>query len=119
MAYSVTLLGDHKGYTRSRVNGAEYVVDAAIDITSYTNGGETISASDLGLSTITAAHVTGQEQVNGIATIECVAVTGAYASSSSFNILFLQPSATPQLLEEEADSSTTVGTVRVRVFGNL
>lgn len=118
MANTVTLLTDHKGFSRSRVVGDEYVVDAAIDITSYTNGGETINASDLGLSSITSALVTGQEAVNGIATIECVAETGAYASSSSFNILFLQPSATPQVLEEEANT-TNIGTVRVRVFGNL
>jgi hypothetical protein len=118
LTYSVTFLTDHKGYSRSRVSGDEYFVDVALDITSYTNGGETITASSVGLSSITSALVTGQEAVNGIATIECTAVTGAYASASTFNVLFLQPSASPQLLEEEANT-TNIGTVRVRVYGNL
>jgi hypothetical protein len=120
VAHTITLLGDHKGYTRSRVNGAEYVVDAAIDITTYDSAGdvgELITASELGLSSITAVEITGQEAVNGIAAIRTDS-SGDYESSSSFKILFLQPSATPQLLEEEADD-TNIGIVRVRAYGNL
>ena len=119
MAYSVTLLGDHKGYTRSRVNGAEYVVDAAIDITSYTGGGETITASSLGLSTITAVSITGQETTTVFSHIE-VSSSGAYTSDSSFQIKVtnlvdgIEP--TPESI---AEGSGDLGVFRVRVFGNL
>ena len=36
MAHTVTILADSKGFTRPRVSGDEYVVDAVLDITSYT-----------------------------------------------------------------------------------
>jgi len=121
LAHTITLLSDHKGYTRSRVNGAEYVVDAAIDITTYDSAGdvgELITASELGLSSITAVEITGQEAVNGIAAIKTDS-SGDYESSSSFKILFLQPSASdPHVFEEEADD-TNIGIVRVRAYGNL
>lgn len=120
MTHTVTLLADHKGFTKPRANGDEYMVDAAIDITAYDsagNVGELITASSLGLSTITTVEITGQEAVNGIAAIK-TDTSGNYESSSSFKILFLQPSATPELLAEEADD-TNIGIVRIRVFGLL
>ena len=58
MAHTVTLVANHKGFTRPRVLGDEYVVDASIDITSYTTGGEVITASSLGLKTINCAFIT-------------------------------------------------------------
>ncbi len=57
MANTVTLLADHKGYTRPRVMGDEYVVDASIDITTY-SGPEVVTASSLGLSRINRAVIT-------------------------------------------------------------
>ena len=36
MTATVTLIADHKGVTTPRVMGDEYVVDAFVDITSYT-----------------------------------------------------------------------------------
>jgi len=112
MAYSVTLLGDHKGYTRSRVNGAEYVVDAAIDITAYTPTGEVITASSLGLASITSAVITGEEvAANGFSII--TGTDGSYTSNSSFSILGFVRAIGVEL------TATDVGVVRVRVFGNL
>ena len=57
MAHTTTRLADHKGFTRPRVQGDEYTIDADINITSYTTGGEVIPASELGLSRITSAHI--------------------------------------------------------------
>ncbi len=57
MTHTVTLLADHKGYTRPRVMGDEYMVDASIDISSYTANGEVITASSLGLSRINRAMI--------------------------------------------------------------
>ena len=65
MANTVTLLADHKGFTRPRVVGDEYMVDASIDITSY-GAPETVTAASLGLSRINRAMIVeiggGQQQ---------------------------------------------------------
>ena len=57
MAHTTTRLADHKGFTRPRVKGDEYTIDAEINISSYTTGGEVIPASELGLSRITSAQI--------------------------------------------------------------
>ena len=59
MTHTVTLISDHLGSDKPRVVGNEYVVDASIDITSYTANGETITASSLGLSEISCVVVSG------------------------------------------------------------
>ena len=64
MAHTVTLIADHKGFTRPRVSGDEYFVDAHINITAYVAGGVTVTASSLGLATINSAMVTGQEALD-------------------------------------------------------
>ncbi len=56
MAHTVTLLADHKGYTRPRVMGDEYMVDASIDITTY-SAPEVVTAASLGLSRINRAMI--------------------------------------------------------------
>jgi len=65
LAHTVTLLADHKGFTRPRVVGDEYMVDASIDITSY-SAPEEVTAASLGLSRINRAVITriggGQQQ---------------------------------------------------------
>jgi len=65
LTHTVTLLADHKGYTRPRVVGDEYMVDASIDITSY-SAPEQVTATSLGLSRINRAVITriggGQQQ---------------------------------------------------------
>ena len=58
MAHTVTLVANHKGFTRPRVLGDEYVVDASIDIQTYTTGGVVITAASLGLKTINCAFIT-------------------------------------------------------------
>ncbi len=119
MTYTVTLLTDHKGFSRSRVVGDEYVVDAAINITGYTAGGETITASSLGLSNINSVSLTGQETTTLFSHIE-VSSEGAYTSDSSFQIKVtnlvdgIEP--TPESI---AEGSGDLGMFRVRVYGNL
>ena len=65
MANTVTLLADHKGFTRPRVMGDEYMVDASIDIQTY-SAPEVVTAASLGLSRINRAVITriggGQQQ---------------------------------------------------------
>ena len=50
MTHTTTILADHKGMTTPKVSGDEYYVDANINITSYTEDGEIITAAELGLS---------------------------------------------------------------------
>ena len=65
MAHTVTLLADHKGYTRPRVVGDEYMIDASIDIQTY-SAPEVVTADSLGLSRINRAMIVeiggGQQQ---------------------------------------------------------
>ena len=114
MTHTVTLLADHKGYTRPRVVGDEYMVDANINITSYTEDGEIITASSLGLSTITAVVITGAEVASGVALERFVVELnsdGDYESTSSFALV----GTTASSGAESANSD--LGIVRVRVYG--
>lgn len=119
MAHTVTLLADHKGVTRPKVSGDEYVVDAVIDITTYVNGlndGNIITAESLGLSTITSAHITGQENISFTGVI-VINGAGAYSSSSQFLLLVQELfQATPA---EASNGDTTTFAFKVRVYGNL
>ena len=54
LAFTVTILADHKGHTGPRVSGDEYFVDAVIDVTSHVAAGAVIPAAQFGLETITA-----------------------------------------------------------------
>ena len=120
MTHTVSLLADHKGFVKPRANGDEYMVDAVIDITEYNNaagGGNVITASSLGLSSITSAYITGQENLTYTGVIMCAAETGLYESNDSFNLLVQQLlQATPA---EETDADTTTYSFRVRVHGQL
>lgn len=112
MAHTVTIIADHKGYTTPRVSGDEYFVDAAIDITAYVAGGVVVTASSLGLGSITTALVTGVEEIGHSARAVATAETGAYESESSFKLILSTGSA-------EQSGTGNEGTVRVRVYGNL
>lgn len=112
MTHAITLIADHKGNTKPKVSGDEYFVDAAIDITAYTQNGEVISASDLGLSTVNCVIVTGVEEETHSARAVVTAETGAYASTSTFAILL-------NVGSSEQSGTANEGTVRVRVYGNL
>jgi len=56
LANTITLLADHKGYTRPRVVGDEYMVDASVDIQTY-SAPEVVTAASLGLSRINRAMI--------------------------------------------------------------
>ena len=123
MANSVTLLADHKGFTKPRVNGDEYMVDATILIATYTTDGEVVTAASLGLSSLTTVMLTGTPPALPLHKISIQ--TGANGEYSVGNTSFL--------LEINVDDDTTgVGAqlgadstdfaaqhIRVRAFGNL
>ena len=86
----ITVIADHKGNARPKAVGDEYVVDCFVKMTVY-HDADVINASDVGLSSITAATITGQSTASNdgktAAFIEVTNVaTGAYTSSSSIKI---------------------------------
>jgi hypothetical protein len=116
LAYSVTLLADHKGIAAPKVHGDEYYVDAVIDVTSAVAAGSVIPASALGLSTISAVLITGSDNpnnsTNDIAVkVECSA-TGGYESGTSFALMFTTV-ASGTTISDDANGGST----RVRVYG--
>ena len=114
LAYTVTLLADHKAATSPRVSGDEYFVDAVIDVTSHVAAGAVIPASQFGLETITAACITGTEGGNTrLAGIETSA-TGAYESATSLALIFTNLDGTNATV---ADDGYPTCAVRVRVYG--
>ena len=114
-AHTTTLLADHKGITRPKVCGDEYVVDALVDVTSIVAAGSVIPASDFGLSTIHCATITGFDNANGIQPqVECSA-TGAYESNSSLALMFTSLDGTNATLADDGNG----GSVRMRVYGLL
>jgi len=115
LAFTVTLLEDHKGVSRPKVVGDEYVVDALVDVSSIVATGSIIPASEFGLSTITAAMITGHDNANGVQPqVECSA-TGAYESTTSLALMFTALDGTNATLSNDANG----GSVRMRVYGNL
>jgi hypothetical protein len=86
----ITIIPDHRGVARPRAVGDEYVVDAFVKMTVY-HDADVINASDVGLSTITAATITGQSVASNdgktAAFIEVTNVaTGVYTSESSIKL---------------------------------
>jgi len=115
LSFTVTLLEDHKGVSRPKAVGDEYVVDALVDVSSIVATGSIIPASEFGLSTITAAMITGHDNANGVQPqIECSA-TGAYESTTSLALMFTALDGTNATLANDANG----GSVRMRVYGNL
>lgn len=111
MVGTVTVLADHKGMTTPKVMGDEYCVDALVDMTNYVQGGVTVTASSLGLSTITQVLVTGVEEI-GQSARAVISATGAYESSSSFKLILSTGSA-------QLSGTADEGMVRIRVFGMM
>ena len=117
MTHTVTLLADHLGSKRPKVVGTEYVVDAIIDISSYTAGGETIDTLELGLATVSAVLITGQTEATQSAHIECTDA-GLYGNAdasdntdgSKFTII---------CTASGAEGSGDLQGVRIRAFGQL
>lgn len=115
LEFTVTLLADHKGFTKPRAIGDEYMVDALVDVSKVVAAGSVIPASSFGLSSITAAVITGHDNANGIQPqIECSA-TGAYESNSSLALMFTSLDGTNATLANDANG----GSVRMRVYGLL
>ena len=114
MTNTVTLLADHLGQSKPTVVGHEYRVDANVDISSYTAGGEVVTAASLGLSSISAVVITGLSATMvtaGYANAKYYIETdtsSAYASKSTFQMVFTS-----------ASHTDPVGDVRVRVWGNI
>ena len=111
MAHTVTLLADHKGYTKPKANGDEYQVDALINITNYVSGGITLTATEVGLSQITQVMVTGVEEI-GHSARAVISSAGAYESVSSVKIILSTGSA-------QQSGTADEGMIRVRVYGLL
>ena len=115
MAHTVTLLEDHLGQNKPTVVGHEYCVDVCVDITSLTAGGEVVTATECGLSTVNCVTVTGAENGNHYKIVpEIAANTGAYESKSSFKLHYAD-----DLGSASTTSDTNVGSVRLRVWGTL
>jgi len=115
MGHTTTLIADHKGFSRPRVHGDEYVVDAQINVQAYTTNGEVVLASELSLATVTAVMITGVE--NGVARTAVIEVdsSGDYASSSSFQIFVTDLDGT----NGQAAGDEDVGMIRVRAYGQI
>ena len=115
MTHTVTLIANHKGITTPRVMGDEYVVDVCVDSTNLPSGGVTVTAAECGLTTVHCVTVTGAENGNHYKIVpEIAAETGAYASSSTVKLHYAD-----DLSSGSTTSDTNVGSVRLRVWGQL
>lgn len=118
MAHTVTLVANHKGFTRPRVLGDEYVVDASIDIQTYTTGGVVITAASLGLKTINCAFIT--RIPGGIPQHNLILVSGA----SNGDTIYLEINVEDGTTGKEAqlantDASLDGSPITIRVHGQL
>ena len=119
MTHTVTLISDHLGSDKPRVVGNEYVVDASIDITSYTANGETITASSLGLSEISCVVVSGIS-VDTISGGYAVSMISAEVASGAADGGKYQQGANRnefQIHAPAASNTDNIGEIRVRVWG--
>ena len=119
----ITLLADHKGNTKPKVCGDEYFVDCFVKMTVY-HDADVINASDVGLSKITAATITG---ITGGVSDGSMAVgayiqvplanvaTGLYTSSSSIKIVLYDNDGTCAVLSNATNMDDM--TFRLRVWG--
>ena len=119
MAHTVTILADSKGFTRPRVSGDEYVVDAVLDITSYTANGEEILATALGLSTINCVVVTGISVDTLTGGYEARMIAPEIMSGAANGGKYHSQTDRFQIHAKEASNTDNIGEIRVRVWGNL
>ena len=120
MTATVSLIADHKGVTTPKVMGDQYVVDAFVDITSYTANGEPFTASEFGLSVIHAVSVTGLsvDTISGGYAVSMIApeiVSGA-ANGGKYSASSL---ADFQIHVPAASNTDNVGEIRLRIWGQL
>ena len=117
MAHTVTILADSKGFTRPRVSGDEYVVDAVLDITSYTANGEEILATALGLSTINCVVVTGISGDTLTGGYEARMIAPEVMSGAANGGKYHGQNDRFQIHAKEASNTDNIGEIRVRVWG--
>jgi hypothetical protein len=118
LTFTVKLLENHKGMTSPKVTGDEYCVDAAALFTVYTRA-DRITATQLGLSTITAVVITGVSTGTGIDAVIDVSddANGSY-DGQSFKVLMYDSTVADEVeLSDAANINDT--TIRLRVWGQI
>ena len=123
LEYTIRALPDHKGISKPKAVGDEYMVDVALDITSHVAAGATIDASRLGLKTVHAVIITGYEGRAFSANVLIGAggadpdVLGDYFSATSFKVVVTNLDGTNATAA--ADDGNVGCALRLRVFGSL
>ena len=119
----ITIIEDHKGSTAPRVSGDEYFVDCFVKMTVY-HDADVINASDVGLSRITAATITGTTagvSDGSMATGFYIQVptanvaTGLYTSTSSIKIVLFDNDGDCAMLSNGTNMDDM--TFRLRIYG--
>ena len=119
----ITVIADHKGSTSPRVSGDEYFVDCFVKMTVY-HTADVINASDVGLSRITAATITGTTAgvsdgsmaVGAYIQVPTANVaTGLYTSTSSIKIALYDNDGACGLLSDATNMDDM--TFRLRIYG--
>ena len=121
----ITLIADHKGVTSPRVMGDEYFVDCFVKMTVY-HDADVINASDVGLSSITAATITGTtggvsdgSMASGayIQVPTANIATGLYTSTSSIKIALYDNDGNCAVLANATNMDDM--TFRLRIWGHM
>ena len=121
----ITTIANHKGISTPRVMGDEYVVDAFVKMTVY-HDADVINGSDVGLSTITAATITGTTAgvsdgsmaVGGYIQVPAANVaTGLYTSNSSIKIVLFDNDGNCAVLGNGTNMDDM--TFRLRIWGQI
>ena len=119
----ITIIEEHKGSTAPRVSGDEYFVDCFVKMTVY-HDADVINASDVGLSRITAATITGTPagvSDGSMATGFYIQVptanvaTGLYTSTSSIKIALYDNDGDCAMLSNGTNMDDM--TFRLRIYG--
>ena len=119
----ITIIEDQKGSTAPRVSGDEYFVDCFVKMTVY-HDADVINASDVGLSRITAATITGTtggvsdgSMASGayIQVPTANVATGLYTSTSSIKIVLYDNDGDCAILSNATNMDDM--TFRLRIWG--
>ena len=119
----ITIIPDQKGSTAPRVSGDEYFVDCFVKMTVY-HDADVINASDVGLSRITAAFLTGTtggvsdgSMASGayIQVPTANVATGLYTSTSSIKIALFDNDGDCSVLSNATNMDDM--TFRLRIYG--
>jgi len=121
MTHTVNLIGNHKGITAPRVMGDEYVVDAYLDITSYTANGETITASSLGLTTVSCVVISGisVDTISGGYAISLITPEIASGATDGGKYKVGGSATEFQITAPAASNTDNIGEIRIRAWGQI